>query len=305
MDPLSQILALLRPEAVGWQLFEAHNAWTLRFFPKPEVIVFGQAITGGCDILREDGQDFRVSTGDFMMMASPPPWSMRALGGGPSVDFKALLADPSLLTISGRPQAVTRFIAGHFTFATGMDILAKMMLPIVHVRATDVAAGRLGTLLALLGEEATADRPGRSHMLERLLETILVEVLRQPGLGWDNTKRGLLAGMADPRIGKALRLIHAGTTRALTVSDLAQAAGMSRSAFAARFALIVGTSPIDYLSDWRMTLARQALEANTRSVADIAELAGYQSVSAFSTAFRRLTGMSPTSYTRIAGSPRP
>jgi AraC-like DNA-binding protein len=82
------------------------------------------------------------------------------------------------------------------------------------------------------------------------------------------------------------------------VADLALAAGMSRSAFAARFAEIVGLPPIDYLSSWRMTLAKQALETGGRPMADIAELAGYQSVSVFSTAFRRLTGLSPTAYLR-------
>jgi hypothetical protein len=87
------------------------------------------------------------------------------------------------------------------------------MLPIVHVRAAAVTASSLGTLLSLLGEEAAADRAGRSHVLERLLQLILVEALRQPGLGWDQTGRGLLQGLADPKIAKTLRMMHEDVTR--------------------------------------------------------------------------------------------
>ena len=297
MDPLSHVLTLLRPEAVGWRVIEAHDAWTLRFPAMRDAVVFGQVMAAGCDIAREDGREVQMSAGDFILMVSPPVWSMRVLRGGPEVDLKALLANPVLLRVN-KPRLVTKLIAGYFTFVVGADLFGQLMLPIVHVRAATVTASSLGTLLSLLGEEAVADRAGRSHVLERLLQLILVEALRQPGLGWDQTGRGLLHGLADPKIAKALRMMHEEVTRSWSVAELALAAGMSRSAFAARFAEIVGLPPIDYLSSWRMTLAKQALETGGRPMADIAELAGYQSVSAFSTAFRRLTGLSPTAYLR-------
>ncbi|HEX4199817.1 MAG TPA: AraC family transcriptional regulator [Caulobacteraceae bacterium] len=299
MDPLSHVLTLLQPRAVSWRVVEAHNAWTLRFLPDSNVVVFGQMIEGECDVLRGDGRALHIGQGDFMLMASPPPWEMRALGGGPPVELKALLAEPGLLMTGGEAQTVTRFMAGHFKFAAvGAELVGKLMLPIIHVRADEVAAGRLGTLLALLGDEATADRPGGPQIVKRLLEVLLVEALRHPDAGWEPARSGLLAGLADPKIGQALRLMHDDVGRGWSVGELARSVGMSRSVFAERFAGVVGAPPMEYLAGWRMTLAKQALMAGEAPMADIAEFAGYRSVSAFSTAFRRLTGSPPSRYGR-------
>ncbi len=299
MDPLSHVLSLLRPKDVGWNLIEGHDAWTIRFPARPDIVVFGHMLSGGCEVSRQGVPVCRASPGDFFLMACPPAWSMQTLAGGPKVDLKALFADPALIQVAGKPQLVTRFVGGYFSFAAvGAELLARLMLPVVHVRAAEVGASRLGELVAMLGEEAMGDRFGRAHVLERLLELILVEALRQPDIGWSQAEAGMLKGLADPKIAKALRCLHEDAIRPWTVAELAQAAGMSRSAFALRFVDIVGQTPIDYLASWRMTLARHALETRSKPLADIAELAGYQSVSAFSTAFRRHTGEAPTAYLR-------
>jgi len=156
----------------------------------------------------------------------------------------------------------------------------------------------LGALLAALGDEAVEDRPGRSLVLDHLLAVMLVEALRYRPAGIGEAGRGLLAGLADPKIGRALRMMHADTKQPWTLAALAREVGMSRSAFASRFAQIVGVPPIEYLANWRMTLAKGALAASQVAMTEIAEMAGYQSVSAFSTAFKRETGLSPTLYIR-------
>jgi len=298
LDPLSQILALLKPQAVFWRVVEAHNAWTISFRPT-DVVVFGQVIEGACHVEREDGVSLDVEAGDFLLMAGPPNWTMSALGGGRAVDFEAAVEDPGLLLSPSSPAHVTRFIAGNFTFAAvNRDLISTLMLPVVHVRGHEFPAGRLGVLLASLGDEAMADRPGRSLVLDRLLEVMLVEALRYRPAEIGETGRGLLAGLADPKIGRALRIMHADTKRPWTLVALAREVGMSRSALASRFAQIVGVPPIEYLANWRMTLAKSALAASEVPMTDIAEMAGYQSVSAFSTAFKRETGLSPTLYVR-------
>ncbi len=298
MDPLSQIIDLLKPQAVGWRMVEAHDAWTIAFRPT-DVVVFGQIIEGACRVEREDGVSFDLDSGDFMLMAAPPNWTMAALGGGTPVDFKVAVQDPGLLRSSIHPARITRFIAGNFSFAAAnADLISTLMLPIVRVRRTEIAADRLGALLAALGDEALADRPGRSLVLDRLLEVMLIESLRHRPAEIDAGGRGLLAGLADPKIGRALRLMHSDTKRAWTLVALAREVGMSRSALALRFAQIVGIPPIEYLSSWRMTLAKNALASSEAPLADVAEIAGYQSVSAFSTAFKRATGLSPTVYVR-------
>jgi AraC-like DNA-binding protein len=303
MDPLSQIIELLKPQAVFWRVVEAHDAWTIRFRPT-NIVVFGQIVEGACHVEREDGIGFDLETGDFMLMAAPPNWTMAASGGGAAVDFSAVVEDPGLLLSPARTARVTRFMAGNFGFeAANRDLISTLMLPIVHVRAVEIAAARLGALLATFGDEALADRPGRSLMLDRLLGLILIEALRyrppDTGDGIGNGSRGLLAGLADPKIGRALRIMHSDTRRPWTLAALAREVGMSRSAFAARFAQLVGVPPIEYLANWRMTLAKSALASSSDvPMADIAEIAGYRSVSAFSTAFKRDTGYSPTLYLR-------
>ena len=302
MDPLSQVIALLKPQPLEWRVIEAHDAWSLRF-PATEVVVFGQVIDGRCEVALADGSVFEVQAGDFLLMAAPGAWVVRTPGCAEPIDFKCLIAEPQLLQTGGSASTITRFIAGAFVFAApSADLLASLMLPIVHVRGADVVADRLGALLTLLGDEALGTRPGRSLVLERLLEIILVEALRHRPAGLSEARPGLLAGLADAQIGAALQMMHKDVERPWTVGEMARGVGMSRSAFAARFAEVVGSPPIDYLSNWRMTLAKTALTASKKPMAEIAALAGYASVSAFSTAFSRTNGCSPTSYGRAGRS---
>lgn len=296
MDPFSQVIALLKPQAVFWYLVEAHDDWTIRFLPST-VVVFGQMIEGAGRVERDDGAGLDMAAGDFLLMPAPPPWTMTGGAGGPPVDYKALIDDPGLLVTTRPNPTVTRFIAGAFAFApANADLVASLMLPVAHVRGTDPLLGRLGALLTAVGEEAVGDRPGRSLVLDRLLEVLLIEALRHRSDTVPGSVRGLLAGLADTKVGKALRIMHEDAKRPWTVSTLANAVGMSRSAFAARFTDIIGMPPIDYLANWRITLAKEALVSSNLPMTEIAEIAGYQSVSAFSTGFKRATGLSPKFY---------
>ena len=298
MDPFSQIIGLLKPQAVFWRVVETHGACTIRFRPT-DVVVFGQVIEGACRVEREDCIGFDLEAGDFMLMAAPPNWTIAAFGGGIALDFGSVIEDPGLLLSPARTAQITRFMAGNFKFsAANRDLISTLMLPIVHIRANETEAGRLGALLTTFGEEAIADRPGRSLVLDRLLGVILIEALRYRPAEIGEGGRGLLAGLADPKIGRALRIMHADTKRPWTLAALAREVGMSRSAFASRFAQLVGVPPIEYLANWRMTLAKSALASADLPMAEIAEIAGYQSVSAFSTAFKRDTGYPPSLYAR-------
>jgi AraC-like DNA-binding protein len=296
MDPLSQVIELLKPQAIFWRVVEAHNAWTIRFRPT-NIVVFGQVIEGVCRVEREDGVSFDLEAGDFLLMAAPPNWSMTAFGGGVAVEFGSVVENPGLLLSRPPATQITRFMAGNFAFSiANRDLVSTLMLPIVHVRGNEMAATRLAGLLQTFGEEETADRPGRSLMLNGLLELILIEALRYRSTEIGDDRRSLLAGLADAQIGRSLRIMHADARRPWTLAALAREVGMSRSAFASRFLQFVGVPPIEYLANWRMTLAKSALASAEVPMIDIAELAGYQSVSAFSTAFKRETGLSPTLY---------
>jgi AraC-like DNA-binding protein len=136
-------------------------------------------------------------------------------------------------------------------------------------------------------------------VLQWLLEVLLVEALRRRGIG--SEVAGLLSGLRDPVLARVLRIMHADVRANWTVAKLAKIGGLSRSAFAARFGEALGCGPIEYLARWRMALAKDALVRGTKTLDRIADDIGYESASAFSTAFRKRLGCPPGKFAREGG----
>ncbi|MWA00252.1 helix-turn-helix domain-containing protein [Actinomadura sp. LD22] len=178
----------------------------------------------------------------------------------------------------------------------GGRILA--MLPPVAV----VPAGpRTGGALDLLAAEVGRDEPGQDAVLHRLLDLVLVLALRawcaRPG----SDPPSWYGALADPAVGEALRLMHGDPARRWTIASLAAEVGMSRAAFAARFTGLVGEPPLTYLTGWRMTLAADLLRDTDATVAAVGREVGYEDAFAFSVAFKRARGVSPSSWRRGTG----
>jgi AraC-like DNA-binding protein len=169
---------------------------------------------------------------------------------------------------------------------------------LIHIRRDAPGAARLHRIVELISEEAAARRPGRDLILERLVEVLLVETLRFQPAEAATQEKGLLAGLADPSLARALRRLHDDVARRWTVADLARTAGMSRAAFAERFTRTVGMPPMEYLLEWRIAIAKDVLRRDRTPLTEIAEMIGYQSASAFSTAFTRHAGCSPSGFAR-------
>jgi len=299
MDPLSQTIALLRPRGLLWKQFEARGDWAVRF-PSHDGAVFCQVVSGSC-VFQMSGQTPRqFSDGDFFFLAAPPVWT---LGTNPALvptHFTRPDAPSGVhATTTGNDKSgdALRLLGGHFRFDDVNSALRRSLLPdIVEVPSQSLGAVRLKGVLESIGDEATSDRPGRSLVLDRLLELVLVEVIRNAGLHGCESRQGLLAGLSDHRIAAALNALHADITQSWTIAQLADIAGMSRSAFAERFCRAVGLPPIDYLGQWRMAVARDMLRSGDHRLADIAFACGYQSASAFSTAFTRTVGCPPSRF---------
>jgi AraC-like DNA-binding protein len=242
-----------------------------------------------------------LEAGDYLIMIAPPDWVLR--GGEPvtPVDFEAI--DPGThRSTGGRGEQETRIIGGHFEFdSANAHLLAALLSPVLHIRAGEADCGRLGHVLAMIDDEASSQRPGHASMLARLLEIVLIELLREPPTARDDEQyRGLLAGLGDPHVAVALRAMHAEIGRAWNVAALASLAAMSRSVFSQRFTQIVGKPPMTYLLDWRMAVARDLLRFSHRSLDEVAAKVGYGSASAFSTAFTRKFGQPPARFARTA-----
>jgi len=297
MDPLTQILALLRPKALAWKPLEIAGDWAIRF-PANTGVVFVFMIEGSADLARTGHPPMRLESGDYVLMVAPPVWTMRR-GSARAVDYLSFHGRPAPFTKpAARPSAPrTRLVGGYFALDdANAPLLAPLLPPIVELRGGEASAQRISDVLALLGGEAMAARPGRSLVLERLLEIMLVEAIRDETGAQAEARGGLLAGLADAQVAKALRALHSDIRRDWTVAALAAAARTSRSVLAERFRRIVGLSPIDYLRNWRMALAKDALRSGRADIADVAFDCGYRSVSAFSTAFARTIGCPPGKY---------
>lgn len=158
------------------------------------------------------------------------------------------------------------------------------------------AGARTRGPLELLSVEAERDEPGQDAVLNRLLDLVLVTALRSWGTETVPELPTWLTAIADPTIGAALARLHADPARAWTTATLAGAVGMSRAAFSARFTGLVGEPPMSYLTGWRMTLAADLLRDTDATVAAVARDVGYQNAFAFSAAFKRAYGHSPTTW---------
>ncbi|MFT3915113.1 MAG: AraC family transcriptional regulator [Anaeromyxobacteraceae bacterium] len=294
-DPLEEVIALLRPRAVASKLISGAGRWGVRYseFGEPS---FCLVLEGRCRLAVEGQPPLTLEAGDFLLLPATPGFT---LSGFQPVTPDRLdpRANPAPArevrhgTRTGPPDV--RMLGGYFEFATPDAKLLVSLLPaVVHVRGAE----RLSLLARLVGDEARARRPGRELVLTRLVEVLLVEALRT--VTGEDAPPGLVRGLADPQLARALRQLHDQVARSWTVAQLAKAAGMSRSAFFERFARTVGLPPMEYLLAWRMAVAKELLRRDGLALGDVAERVGYGSASAFSTAFSRHVGQPPGRYAR-------
>lgn len=302
MDPLTQTIALLRPRGLLWKQAEARRDWAVRY-PANNGAVFCLVASGSCVFQMPGRKPSLLREGDFLLLTAPPAWTLGSSSELVPADFVKVQPRAGVVrgTLGSRKSGpVTRLVGGHFWFDDANAPLLDGLLPeIVEIRSSNADAARLRGVLDLIGNEASADRPGRSLVLDRLLEVLLIEAIRSSAMHTAGDRCGLLAGLADPRIAVALRALHADIGKGWTVARLAAVAKMSRSVFAERFSRIIGLPPIDYLLRWRMAVAKDALRAGHRRLAEIAFDCGYESVSAFSTAFARTVGCPPSRYAAL------
>lgn len=293
-DPIVDAIGLLRPHAVVEAGLHAAGPWAVRFDPFPHVKL-GIVVRGECWLALEGHEPVLLRGGDFYLLGNPPPYVLAGALTATPRDAKSLWAGAAngAVRIGPETEQDTYLCGGHFSFDdTNAPLLLDVLPPLVHVRAADPRGRLLAHLSELLVSEIETTAVGSSLVLDHLAQILFVHMLRahahQAGrpTGW-------LGALSDDGIGAALRAMHADMAHRWTVRELAEISHMSRSAFAASFTGKVGTAPLDYLIEWRMSLARDALRRGTRSISELASATGYRSDSAFSTAFRRVVGSSP------------
>jgi AraC-like DNA-binding protein len=295
VDPLAEIITLLRPRAVFSKGISGAGRWGVRYsaFGQPS---FCTVLEGSCRLAVDGEAPVTLQTGDFLLLPSTPAFTMSSFE-----KTKPVSIDPRSKSTSrgdvrhgrrgGRPDV--RLLGGYFAFDSPDAALLVSLLPaLLHVRGIP----RLSTLVSLVAEETSAQRPGRDLVLARLVELMLVEALRsKPG---EDAPPGLLRGLADARLAAAMRHMHGDPARSWTVDQLARKVALSRSTFFERFTRAVGLPPMEYLLAWRMAVAKDLLGREELALTEVAERVGYGSASTFSTAFSRYVGLPPGRFTR-------
>lgn len=302
MDPLSEVLALLKPRSYITGGFDAGGEWALTLDDLAGRIKCYAVIKGSCWLsLADDAAPARVSAGDCFVLPSGCPVK---IASDPAVSPRRAseVLDPNrsgeVVTYNGGGEV---FLVGSRFEVKGRhaDILLRRLPPLIRVETSGDQA-KLRWSIELMMEELREARPGSSLMAQQLAHMMLVQALRLYLADRSRADIGWLAALGDPQLSGALAAMHAEPSFPWTLRELAQRAGMSRSTFAQRFRDRVGETPVGYLTLWRMMLAAERLTQSRDPVARVAMAVGYTSEHAFNTAFRRIMGCSPRRYAREA-----
>lgn len=259
-------------------------------------------ISDGTAWFAVDGTDpVALAAGDVIVLAPGHGHTLRSDPHAPVRDVLDLLADGTLCRPADNPRGSTELVCGSFRFDDPHGALLAVLPTVLHGRATASSAGPwLAHTIELLSFESFGDQPGNATVVNRLCDALFVYLLRSHLTSGSDDPASWLRGLDDPQIRAALELMHDRPDHAWSVALLANQVGMSRAGFAARFAELVGQTPIRYLTQWRVQKAAILLRGERRSIESIARHVGYQSAVAFAKAFKRSTGLPPGAYRQQA-----
>jgi len=318
-DPLSDVLRAVRLTGAVFFKVNASAPWVAEAPPARElaphimpgvehVIEYHVITHGSCWSGLVDGPAVRLRPGDVIVfphgdahvMSSAP--GMRAEPDRESARLAAQGRLPLALSLCGGGADTARVVCGFLGCdARPFNPLLAALPRVLHLSSGDAPV--LRHLVELAVTESTHAEPGGHCVLSHLSELLFVEVVRRYLRSLPLESIGWLAGVRDPQIGLALQHLHERPARAWTLEDLAKECALSRSTLAERFALLVGTPPMQYLAKWRIQLAASLLRTTQSSLAEIAERVGYGSEAALSRAFKRLVGIAPAHYRESARAP--
>lgn len=311
-DPLGETLHLLRLTGTLYCRGEFTAPFAIQVPRLEEVMTFVVVTAGGCWLEVEGADPRRLESGDLALLPHGIP---HVLSSDPSL-APAPLFDLPVERVSDRYETMHYGGGGELTSTmygvVRFDAIAARHLLRLLPRTLYVddwpddegdaaqPARWLRSTLQFIASEAAALRPGGETVITRLADVVVIQAIRAWLAHAPEASQGWLGALRDPQIGRALALIHRQPAGDWTVTTLARAVAMSRSAFSARFSALIGQPPGRYLTEWRMQLAGARLRDTTQTIAAIADELGYQSDAAFCRAFKRSFAASPGQVRRRA-----
>ncbi|MFF4796160.1 AraC family transcriptional regulator [Streptomyces sp. NPDC001276] len=307
MDAITGLLE--GPRARGAFLLKSvfNPPWALRIEDRAPISVVTM-VHGEAWVRPDSAEPVRLRPGDVAVMRGPDPYVV-----SDALDTAVqITVGPDQRCNTPAGEDVTETMAlGMRTWGDALGEGSAVMLSGTYLAPSEIGRRLLSTLpaavvrpagegndplIGLLAEEVARDEPGQELVLDRLLDLLLVNVLR----GWladpDSRAPAWYRAQSDPVVGPALRLLHDNPAHSWTVESIARKVGVSRAQLARRFTAVVGEPPMAYLADWRLTLAADLLREPDTTVAMVARQVGYSSGFALSSAFKRVRGLSPQEY---------
>ncbi|MFB7328021.1 AraC family transcriptional regulator [Streptomyces sp. NPDC056190] len=307
MDAITGLLE--GPRARGAFLLKSvfNPPWALRIEDRAPISVVTM-VHGEAWVRPDRAEPVRLRPGDVAVMRGPDPYVV-----SDALDTAVqITVGPDQRCNTPAGEDVTETMAlGMRTWGDALGEGSAVMLSGTYRAPSEIGRRLLSTLpaavvrpagegndplIGLLAEEMARDEPGQELVLDRLLDLLLVNVLR----GWladpDSGAPAWYRAQSDPVVGPALRLLHDNPAHSWTVESIARKVGVSRAQLARRFTAVVGEPPMAYLADWRLTLAADLLREPDTTVAMVARQVGYSNGFALSSAFKRVRGLSPQEY---------
>ncbi len=300
-DALGEALHFLRMDGMFYCRSELTAPWGVDLPAMPDCLWFHVVTEGSLLLVDSVGERHELHEGDVVVL--PHGAGHRAFDqpGTPTPVVFDLphdyISSQYAVLRHGEGGAPTNLICGVVELGhPSARSLLEMLPELIHIRAADVERrwDWLAPMLDLMAEETRSAQPGGETIVTRLCDVLVIQAIRWWIEHDAAAQSGWIGAMRDPAIGRAISLIHDQPATEWTVASLASSVAMSRSAFSARFTELVGRSPKQYVTRWRMQVGEDLLRREKLSIAVVAARLGYHSEAAFSRAFKRETGVAPS-----------
>jgi len=297
MDPISDVFTALEVQSVTYGRFEFGTPWGIRF--PPGHASFGMVLRGQCWLQAEGSDALSLDGGDCYVLPRGVAYSLRDDDASALVDLDAFISTLQASHRYGGDGRTTVMLTGCFTLDSSFSKPVVDLLPsTIHIKADEPQSSSLQSTIRLLAAEMQHDAPGSQVVVNRLTDVFFLQAIRFYMSKHKDCASHWLRAVSDPQIGRVLTAMHGDMARLWTVEELAAEGGMSRAGFAMRFKQLVGETPVEYLTRWRMYKATRLLRDRGRKLLEVANSVGYDSDAAFNRAFKRMHGVSAGEYRR-------
>lgn len=299
MDTLSSILSLIKPQTYVSAGLDAGGKWAIQF-PAHGGIKFNAIVKGNCLLQVEGYPDtWALQTGDCFLLTSGRRFILSTDITLDKIPAEKIYSNAVNNTAVCNGGGDFFLIGARFHFeGEHTRFLFGQLPPVIHVPEQKDQAAVLRWELDRFSKEFFSNLPGRKIMMEHIAPIMFMQTLRVFLSSAQNQQPGWMAALSIPELRLALEAIHSTPGRKWTVAELGAIAGMSRSGFALKFKEVMEVSPMEYLTHWRILIAREQLKAGNKDLYQIASSLGYESESSFSNVFKRFVGSTPKLYAR-------